>query len=182
MKSKIGNIGFTGAHGTGKTTLVKETLKLLPDHKQYFNVQRFLNKNLRSFNVSSKANDITQITITSHYSVELLRNDNLVSDRTLIDTFAYADLAKEVTKADEIRKTFEEVLNRYSVIFYVPIEFPVIDDNFRELDEDFRKKVDEKIQMYLNLYQENTKIVTLTGTVYERMKIVEKTINAIKTN
>ena len=161
-------IAFTGAHGTGKTTLVGMLLKNYPDHQQYTNIQRFFNKNLKNFPISSKANDISQTAITSFLAFEIMTKDNIICDRSLIDTFAYSDLSKNVKKSSEIRKTFEDALKYYDMIFYVPIEFKVEDDGLRELDEKFRIEVDKKIKYYIKKYKKIVPIYEIKGSIYER--------------
>lgn len=172
-------VGFTGAHGTGKSTLVDRLLKLLPNHRQYLNVQRLLASNLENFPVSSKTNDITQASITSHFVSELLLMSNLVADRTLLDAFAYAEASENVLHYAEIESIFCEALKYYDVIFYTPIEFEVIHDGFRETDEEFRHLIDSLIRKYIKKYDKYIKVITLTGTIEERMETVT---NYIKGN
>jgi hypothetical protein len=54
---------------------------------------------------------------------------------------------------------------------YVPIEFEIEDDNFRNIDKDFQAKIDFLTKNILDTT--NVPYITVTGTVEERVKQVE---------
>lgn len=176
------NIAFTGAQGTGKSTLVETLLEsgILPDHKRYVNPQRLLHNYLGDkFPHSSKANDLSQIGIYSNFVIQLL-GGNLICDRSLIDALAYSALAEGVKNHEELEEIFSKGLELYDIIFYTPIEFKVEEDGFRDTREDYIKSVDLTIQKYINKYQDKIRVVRVSGTVEERMKIILESIKSLK--
>jgi thymidylate kinase len=62
------------------------------------------------------------------------------------------------------------------VIFYIPYELKVQADNFRSNNDDFHKKVDDIIREYIEKYKDKTKIVTISGSVEERLKKIFETL------
>lgn len=169
-------IGFTGAAGVGKSTLVEELLKLeeLKNHKQYNNVQRTLHKNLKNFPHSGLANNISQISITSGIAYQVITEKNIICDRSIIDTFAYAKLAEKVNMLEEIEDTFSEVIDLYDLIIYIPVEFNVLDDGFRDIDMKYIRETDNAIRYYLSKYKVN--FLEVRGSVEERMNTIKNTI------
>jgi len=172
--TKMTKIGFAGAQGTGKTTLVLEMLKEMPDFKQYNNIHRLLAQNLDDFNLNQDANNISQIVATACTTVQMMTQDKIIADRTLIDTFAYTDLAKKVTNKWEIENTFAPALKFYDIIFYCPIEFEMEEDGVRDGDQWFRNQIDQRIKHHLDHY--NMNYVTLTGTIEERMNQIREAL------
>lgn len=175
----MGKIAFCGAAGTGKTTLVEELFKLdqFKSYKRYTNVQRTLHKYLGDkFPHSSKTNDISQSAITGSFIVELLKEDKLICDRSLLDAFMYAETAKGVTLAKEIEYTFGKAMELYDYIFYLPIEFTVESDGFRDTNMEYVRKTDEALQKYIEKYKDKTKIIPLTGSIEQRLNKILKTL------
>ena len=174
MIQNITKIGFTGSQGTGKTTLVHELLKLLPEFRQYQNSHRILNE-LPNFHLNRKSRATEQSNLAGCCSIQLLNDDKIISDRTLIDHFAYIDTADISIKDGKIiRTTFDSALDYYDCIFYVPIEFEPEDDGTRDADQEYQKMIDERIRYYLNYY--NVPFVTLSGTIDERMTTIRETL------
>lgn len=173
-------IGFCGAAGTGKTTLVEELFKLpeFQHYKRYTNVQRTLHNYLGSkFPHSSKTNNISQISITSNFILQLLIEKDLICDRSLIDAFMYSILAKDVTISEELEDIFSKGLELYDIIFYTPLEFKIEEDGFRDSNMEYIEQTDYKIQEYINKYQDKVKIIKVTGTVEERMNKILKELD-----
>lgn len=176
-------IAFLGAQGTGKSSLVNEMLKMdeFKNHTQYVNTQRILNGYLgETFPHSSKTNDLSQISITSNLVVQLLNNENLICDRSLLDTFTYATLSQNVLNAESIENTFNKAVELYDVIFYTPHEFKIISDGFRETDEKYVELVDKTIKNYIEKYKDKVKIVTVSGSVNKRLDKIVETVKELK--
>ena len=62
--------------------------------------------------------------------------------------------------------------NPKTLVFYFPIEFPVVDDGFRSKDEEFRKKIDENIKNILNY--RHIPYIEVRGTVEERLNTIKQ--------
>lgn len=176
-------IGFCGAQGTGKSSLVEKMLELeqFKNHTQYTNTQRTLHGYLgEKFPHSSKTNDISQISITSSFVLQLLQHKDIICDRSLLDNFMYSELSEHVKNAEVIEDTFNKALELYDVIFYTPYEFDVVDDGFRDSDKTYVKQCDDTIKKYIKKYKNVVKVVTVSGSIEERMSIIMNTIKEIE--
>lgn len=169
-------IAIAGAHWVGKTTLFN-----LMEHKNKIGeVPRELIVET-GFNpmVSDDDNMIAkfQKMVMSHQLAheERFRNEWFVSDRSIYDILSYSlELIEDYDKYLSIRS---ECLyhNGYDIVFFVPIEFGMEDDGIRSDDEEQRKELSEAILFRLERAGEN--IVIVTGSVEERMDIINKAIS-----
>lgn len=166
-------IGVIGSHGVGKTTLVNEIseqLKLKP-----------ITEVARNYDVNSKDKETllkVQNLILNHQMLEesTLCNKGFISDRTTIDNLAYFILNTESTRA-ELGKYLEIAISNidnYSHIFYIPIEFPLISDGFRNSNMCFQMKIDDKIIEILNCF--NIKYHTVSGGLEQRVQTIIKSV------
>ncbi len=158
----------------GKTTLVN-ALKNVPEFKDYyFATER--SKYLNSLGIPLN-NDSTlkgQNIFLAERCAELM-NENLITDRTIIDVIAFTKLAKSISYIDG--DAFEEYAKRfireYNYIFYISPEGIAIEDNgVRETDELYRNEIDLNIRQLLAKYQPWHHV--LTGSTEERVKQVLK--------
>lgn len=106
--------------------------------------------------------------------------DVVITDRTTFDQLAYIEYAYR--DAMTISENKYELLKRYAlawantydVLFYVPIEFDLVNDGVRSTDDNYRRKIDEYIIDMIN--DKNRRYYTLTGTVDERLKQIKEII------
>jgi len=168
-------IAFTSTSGQGKTTLMNILKEKLPDYKTFNSVQRTLAKHIPNFTTSEKTTDFTQTCILGAMAYNLITYPNFISDRSLICNFAYSSVSKNVKNSDFLEQQFQNLVKLYDIIFYIPYEIKVQNDNFRSVDDLFHKQIDEKIQMYIKKFKHVTNIVTISGTVEQRTnKIIEE--------
>jgi len=167
-------IGFCGTMSVGKTTLVN-ALKNIPEFKDYhFATER--SKYLNSLGIPLN-NDSTlkgQNIFLAERCAELM-NEDLITDRTVVDVMAFTKLAKSISYIDG--DAFEEYAKRfireYDYIFYISPEGIAIEDNgVRETDEKYRNEIDLTIRQLLNRYKPWHHV--LTGSTEERVKQVLK--------
>jgi len=102
-------------------------------------------------------------------------NEDLITDRTVVDVMAFTKLAKSISYIDG--DAFEEYAKRfireYDYIFYISPEGIAIEDNgVRETDEKYRNEIDLTIRQLLNRYKPWHHV--LTGSTEERVKQVLK--------
>lgn len=166
---------LTGTHGSGKTTLLNHYRDL--GYNVITEVVRNLSK--EGVKINEMGDGEGQNRIFEEY-VKLLSSDNgYISDRGLSDVAGYTfSLAvhEKVDKdiADEQFLTLQQFHKDHPeiIVCYIPIEFPVVDDGVRSVDEGFREEVDFMIKNLLDCAEINYH--TITGTVEERIKMIDE--------
>lgn len=175
-------IGITGTHSTGKTTLV-EALRTEPYFSDYFydiNVTRW---------VRSLGLPINEDTVDSSQEINMIKRiahlnsyDKIISDRTILDVFAYSRAGKNISSRS--LKYQEDLINRniskYDILFYLPMEIPVADDGVRTIDPVYREQIDNYIVELLKTHEKknNLTVVKLTGSVRNRIQQIFDYIEA----
>jgi hypothetical protein len=173
-------IGLTGTVSVGKTTLVN-ALQELPQFKDYtFATER--SKYLRDLGIPLNTDSTLkgQTVFLAERASELI-NENLITDRTVIDVMAFTQNAKSINQAD--KTSFEEYarnfINEYDYIFYISPEGIEIENNgVRTTNSEYRNQIDFTIQHYLKTYNHRIKSLhTISGTTEERINQILKIIN-----
>ena len=113
-------IGFTGTVSVGKTTLVN-TLKELPEFKDYhFATER--SKYLRDLGIPLNTDSTLkgQTIFLAERCSELL-NENIVTDRTVLDVIAFTACANSIDYSDKdaFKNYASKFIGEYDWIFYV---------------------------------------------------------------
>lgn len=165
---------FTGAQGTGKTTILKEFEN---NGKEVITevVRKLAKKGVK---INKDGDEEGQKKIFKAYEKALKEKDNFISDRCLIDVTAYTmylvnkgAVSKDLLDS-QMKSLKKFVKNNQDFIYcYFPIEFPVVPDGTRSEDEEFRKEIDSYIKNILAELQ--MPFVIVKGTVEERVRIVD---------
>lgn len=177
-------IGITGAHSTGKTTLLN-ALRSEEKFKNYAICDEVTRQVLAlGIPINEKGNDSTQRLIMNQHIVNLSLYNDMLTDRTALDGLVYTTWLFNNNKIE--RKTLEyaqQVYNaiwyKYDIIFYTPIEFDVVDDGVRSVNPTFRKEIGSLFESSLQ-HNNHPHIVTLTGSVYTRLQKVFSTVENFK--
>lgn len=171
-------IAITGTHGVGKTSLAKTLVKKFTqvDLKTILNSQvaRTLIKSGYPLGKEATSESYIQYIISQLYAERCAKEcDIFISDRTLLDPLAYAIVNREYVCSvvpDNIIKLLDSVwqleLSQYDLYVLVPIEFEMLKDNVRPVDEKYRERIESQIEFLLNKYLVNHIIVS--GTIEER--------------
>ncbi len=173
-------IAFTGAHSTGKTTLIN-ILKQNPDFVDY----TFIHSPTRSIQVNGnqineKGDDTTQnLIMFQHVMNSNTSAKKVVFDRCSLDGFVYTSylyangkVSKETLKISEC--ICLNTISKYDCIFYLPIDIELNNDGVRSQDPDFQLKIGKLFEEYRATYK--IPVIPIVGTVEER---IEKIYNAI---
>ena len=173
-------IGFCGTMSVGKTTLVNN-LKEFPEFKDYdFRTER--SKYLRDLGIPLNTDSTLkgQIMFLAERTAELL-NENIITDRTLIDVIAFTKVAKSIDyyHAEAFCDLASKLINEYDHIFYVSPEGVDMEDNgVRETDLEYRKMIDSIIQLTLDRYKWKIKnFHVLKGTTEERIQQMKEALS-----
>ena len=162
-------IGFCGTMSVGKTTLVK-ALKELPEFKNYtFRTER--SKYLMEMGIPLNTDSTLkgQLVFAAERASELMQ-ENIITDRTVVDVMAFADLSTSMDSAHKhyLNATLYYLIKEYDILFYVSPEGVEIEDNgVRETDAEYRMAIDSKIKSIIQMFRGNA--ITIKGTTEERI-------------
>ena len=172
-------IGFCGTMSVGKTTLVNALAKL-PEFKNYTTRterSKYLMEMGIPLNTDSTAKG--QAVFLAERASELMQA-NIITDRTIIDVMAFAKCSESMDyiEADSFCSFANHMLSEYDYIFYVSPEGIDIENNgVRETNADYRKQIDEAIQLLIIKYRHKIKnLVEIKGSTKERIKSVKLSI------
>ena len=164
-------IAFVGSHSTGKTTLCNALSKELKI-PEVINMTRDVSKDLRGTEVGQ------ELILTNYlYKVARIEGDYVI-DRTPVDCMAYSlanNLPWNPRMIDGILKFYIKSSFFPTHIFYLPIEFDLVQDGERPNDE-LRKSVDLHIQRLLGISLDGM-YTTLNGSVEERLERIRHVLN-----
>ena len=173
-------IGFTGTMSVGKTTLVN-ALKEHPEFKDYsFKTER--SKYLRDLGIPLNTDSSTkgQIIFLAERCSELY-DENIITDRTLIDVMAFTALAKTIplTFSYTFNDLCHDLISEYDYIFYIsPYGVDIEDNGVRTTDPEYRESIDNEIKKIIKDKKGYIKnLVELKGSVEERVEKVKQVLN-----
>jgi nicotinamide riboside kinase len=170
-------IGFCGTMSVGKTTLVN-ALADLPEFKDYkFRTER--SKHLMEMGIPLNTDSTLkgQTVFLAERASELMQ-DNIITDRTIIDVMAFANCSKSMNylEATDFCLFASNMLDEYDFIFYVSPEGVEIENNgVRETDAEYRKLIDQNIQMLITKYRHKIKnLIEIKGSTPKRIELVKR--------
>lgn len=173
-------IGISGAQSTGKTTLLN-ALRSESFFKGYA-VCNEVTRKVASYGIPINENgtDVTQTLIMNQHIVNIMLNDNMITDRTSLDGLVYtlylAEKGSVSNKTvDYAKQVFCRTYFEYDILFYIAPEFDIKHDGVRSTDDRFR---DEIVTLFDNVILDyDVNVVRLSGSVRER---VEQALKAIE--
>ena len=169
-------IGFCGTVSVGKTTLVN-ALKELTEFKDYtFATER--SKYLRDLGIPLNTDSTLkgQTIFLAERCSELIQ-ENIITDRTVIDVMAFTMCAESIDPFDKDR--FDDYASRfieeYDWIFYVsPAGVDIEDNNVRTTDAEYRDRIDQMIKY---LYSANLSNIRnfgiISGSTETRIELIK---------
>ncbi|MBS1494390.1 MAG: ATP-binding protein [Bacteroidetes bacterium] len=172
-------IAVSGAHRTGKTTLIENLREALPDYEFREEAYYELEEEGFSFSDVPRYEDYLMML---EYSIEQISSsgDNVIFDRCPIDYFAYLQSVSK-SNNDEIHSIYNRVhntTNEIDLVVFLPIEKnDLIGCSESELPE-LRTEVDESIKELIRDF--NLNIIEVTGAPDVRTNKVISSIKAWK--
>ena len=180
-------IAFTGAQSSGKSTLLSKMQK--DKYFKSWNFEAEITRQLKEkykLSINEDGNNFTQmITIHSHIDNYLKNKDSdCVLDRCCLEALVYTTYLSYMKKCDEELGYYAEyickkLISKYDIIFYTDPSIPLVDDGVRSVDVEFRNKVIQLFDFYIDHFQPKN-VVKLAGSVEERYKIIKKEIDNLK--
>jgi nicotinamide riboside kinase len=177
-------VSFTGAQSTGKTTLLNHLVDKNPDVTFVEEVTRRVK---REFNlpINEAGGNVTQYMIMADHIANVYRkteSDLTVLDRCAVDGVVYTRWLQlqgmvnaEVYSAACMM--YDAIIDQYDVIFYTdPADVKLVDDGERSINEGFRNDI---IKLFNDRLEGLDNVVVLSGTVEERLEIVNKTVEGL---
>jgi nicotinamide riboside kinase len=169
----VKRIAIVGSFSTGKTTLAEAAaarlgFPVLPDVAREIAAL--------GFKLDKDATVETETLIFLKQLANELAHDEFVGEYSLFLVLAYAGW---VLEHQQRRKEFAlwdacleiaryRLTENYNHVFYLPIEFPIVDDGLRPMDPDFQKDIDRRVVELLHSH--DVPYETLRGSVEERLE------------
>lgn len=190
-------ISFSGAQSTGKTTLLNHLQEKNPSLGIVFvpEVTRLIHREY-SLPINEGAGGMTQLLINAHHAENVYKKEpehiqTKVLNRCILDGKVYTEwlarhhahnidmLLESVNDVSD--DLFNQLITKYDVIFYTsPEGVPLKDDGERSVNETFRNEILKWFRVYVeNAIQEGANIVTLKGTVEERLATIKSTVDKL---
>lgn len=165
-----------GSHGTGKTTLLKEVATKFPE---YYVTDGFSRPVTRISKFLEFTNDEKQFVINelSAWAYQnYLTHKNVISTRSVVDCIIYSQIVAPNVDIEGMMTLFNETKDQVEYFFYIPVEFDYVVDEERPggVWQELQLKIDKVIQDFIKEHIPAEKIVTLTGTVAERLEQISK--------
>lgn len=177
MAKQKKRIILTGAHGTGKTTLMNALTS--DGTRTISHIRKFAAEN--NIDIST-ASEEGQKEFFKSLKKELSSKKSYVSDRGLTCVAAYTfskAIVEQISKKVADKQYMDIVKfhrdNPDILLVYVPIEFEIENDGERSVDVAYQHQIDFLIKNLLET--SNINYITVTGSVEERVAQIEAALN-----
>lgn len=184
-------IAFSGPQASGKSTIIKN---LLDNHlnKQDYTFIKGGARKLKDlgFEINEKGDDLSQVLLFNNYIDDLVikpkqyNTKNFIYDRWLMDGVVYSEWSTSIGKNkpwvfDYGLLMLRMLCTEIDIVFYCdPNGVPVENDNYRNVDLEYRNIITSIFENYMKEHVAPfKKLVRLTGSLQDRTAKVLKEIN-----
>lgn len=172
---------LTGAHGTGKSTLLEPL-------REYYQLST-LKRTVRTFWEDNGVVDFEKLPadVRTVFQKQLLLNQlekentlwekGFVTDRSVLDYLGYAIVSSNMSGVDLglYKSLIRERLLQYDYIIYCPVEFPAEPEYLRAYP-DSQNEVAEVLEEHLALWLREDQYCIARGSVEERLEQIKQFI------
>lgn len=149
MKLKI---GVMGAHGTGKTTFVRELwVSAAEQVKVISGIARSC-----PWPINQGASEQAQRWIWLKHKIselEATEEPIVICDRTLLDSLVYAAVAGMEDMVDDYLPATLRWMESYDTVYWMrPVPGRLVDDGTRDVDPDYQAKVDRVFKEWIKAF------------------------------
>ena len=169
---------LVGAHGTGKSTLLKACRELYPDTYYSEGVTRPIVRALRTLQINEfevEQELINELTVSAYRNQ--IENTNILCTRSIIDLIVYNKVLHPEKEVDKYIELWRETGKKVDLLIYTPIEFELKEDEIRKGvfgNRDIQIKIDEEINRFFQKYVDQSKIITVRGSTTQRLDQIKK--------
>lgn len=159
-------IAFCGAHGTGKSSLIEHPYmqERFKDHDFIYSIsRRFDNPDL----------EVNQRAINLEYIYNHYLSSNFISARSIYDPWAYSRVRFEPSFDYDLFSWAVSNI-KYDYLFYLPIEFELVEDGFRPQDKEYQLQIDQEILKLFFLNGQSC--ISLSGSIDQRIDKIKQVI------
>ncbi|MDD4110005.1 MAG: ATP-binding protein [Clostridia bacterium] len=169
---------ISGSHSTGKST-VMNALKEIPALSKRFTFKSEILRDIKKtgIKINEYGTDETQLLVLSKM-VEYSTIPNTILDRCVLDCLAYTAYLYEKGQVKKSTLKIAETLFeniRYDIYFYITPEFSIVPDGTRSENLEFRNRVAEIFEEYMESYSLNP--IRLTGNIEQRVNQFVDAVN-----
>lgn len=175
-------VGFVGSHGTGKSTAATHLAALLKQHNPKKSVV-CLEENVRKISKFTNGNlnsiEFQKLAIADqlyHETMNEILHDIIITDRTLLDYLVYGVLAGN-SLSWEYFMLVRKHLKSFNKIYFIRSDNyndKIANDGFRDIDLNYRKKIDKKFKIMLRYGKcDYTEIKSSEILTYDYLKDLE---------
>jgi hypothetical protein len=182
-------IGFTGAHGTGKTTTAQRLVQILPQNWPMVPSTARLSQ-AAGFPINRDATPESQLfTMMARTSLEdkvEREYGRVVSDRTPLDSLAYTKYQLDYMWKDRDLQFYYDMsyehtlshMQKYDAVFYFPVLWSPVDDGVRDPSVEYQLE-HNRILVRLAIHQATQLIRVPDGTVDERAQFIKNLLTGL---
>lgn len=170
-------ISFSGAQCTGKTTLLRALEGKLPDYKIQNESVRYLVKNY-GFDIEAANTDL-QLALLQWQTMALYNNDNVLLDRSFIDSTAYMLYYHKRGNPEVpggvynyIMDIAEKLTKKVDLFVFLKPEFELIEDGFRLIDKEQQAEITDIMESLFSKFGVEDKLLIATGPLDDRVEQV----------
>lgn len=168
-------IFFTGAQGTGKSTLVYELHRMYPQLKMYDSMSRKFMEGKKDVQFTEDFQKKISL-----YCLDFYVNDrDFICSRSYFDSIAYPMHGNDIDIVNMVRLYQKYMFEDDCLYFYLPIEFQLSNggNNLRVTDEKYQHEIDQILRAEIERVNYD-KLFTLTGSIEERTKDMQRIVES----